>query len=1718
MNKLYNFFYAGLLLLLSVSVSAQTVTFSAANQTANQGQQICVPVSVTDFTNILGFQFSMNYNPNILQFNSIQNINLSSLDQNSFGTPGPNSSVPAGSITVGWFSGNLQGVTVPNGTVIFEVCFTVTGSTNTQFSFSGMPTSIEVTDGNENTINFNGQNASITVNGGGGGGGNPGDFILTIQDVNGQQGSQVCQTVSVQGFTDILGMQFSINYDPSILQFVSLGNFNLPGLDQNLFGFPPSTNPGTITLSWFDNSLSGVTLPDGSVIFNICFNVIGNTTTTVSFSNTPTAIEITNADEQNVPFNGENGTVTLGGGGGGGFTGFGLIIQDVNAQQGSQVCLNVSTQEFTDILGMQFSINYDPSILQFVSVGSFNLPGLDQNLFGLPPNTPPGTITLSWFDNSLNGVTLPDGSVIFNICFNVIGNTTTTVSFSNTPTAIEITDADEQNVPFNSDSGVVTIGGGGGGGQITLDLNTATGDVGDQVCLNVSVQNFTGIKTLQFSINYNPAHLQFVSVGNFNLPGLTQGQFSLPPGGTSPGQLALSWSTAEQAGVTLPNGTTIFQVCFQITGGAGSTTPVQFSNTPTPMQATNASGQNVTVNKDDGAVIVNVPLEGFFLIIEDKVVCPDDDDEFCVLVTVNDFTDILGMQFSINYNPAQLQFLSIGNFNLPGLDQNLFGLPPSTPAGTITLSWFDNSLSGVSLDDGAPIFQLCFRALGAEGSSSDIVFSGTPTAIEITNIDEQTVPFQSLSGTITVTCSAGDPLVLEAMVTNVACRNQATGAINLTVTGGVPPNYTYQWSNGATTQDISNLPAGTYSVTVTSTDGQTANGTYMVTQPATAVGVNVVTVNHVSCNGASDGSIVVAGNGGSQPYTYSWSPTSVPPVANPSNLAAFNFYRVTVTDAAGCPAVSPFIDIDEPAAIVINLNPVNINLGNDGAVNLSVSGGSGSGYTFSWSGPGNFTSTQQNISGLNNAGEYCVTVTDGTGCTKTGCVQVAERVEICNFSIIQSCDTGANGGVDITICGGTPPFTYAWTVAGGGPVISINQDLAGVAAGNYSVTVNDASGDQVVGTFEVTSTPGLTVTSTITPAGTSGNNGQISLDISGGQPGYTVNWSNGASGNPLTNLAPGEYCVTVTDQGGCTFSDCYTISSQPITLASATATNISCFGEVDGVALIQVVGGGAPFTLQFGGETYMNSTGNFEITGLSAGNYSFTVTDGTGETVNGSVTVSEPSILEVAANDINLIHDSEDTPGCTGSISLDIQGGTPPFSVSWDSGQSGAQLTALCEGNYVPTIVDSNGCTLILEEGIEVTLFKVEVLEVTGVQCLNDANGAVDLDITGGAQPYVIEWRNSNNEVVSTVADPDDLLAGDYTVVVTEPSGNSITRSVTITTQSDLSIEVEILSDFNGYDVSCPDSEDGEVRIIGVNGIGAYTYEWERGGVLVGTQATLNNAPAGLYEATVIDESGCEITEEVFLDAPPALDIIGNTQTVSCPGDKDGAIQVVIAGNPQDVFLFNWSNGSIGPNPTQLAAGSYTVTVTDINGCNSQATFEVQNPEPLEVSILSEPATDGCNGTVRVVATGGSAPYLYEWINVNAGLEVSLVTDLCPGDYFVKVRDSKGCISNPETTVGRVDDRRFPCFEERVVITPDGNGANDEFIIFCIGEFPDNFLQIYNRWGQLVYETENYDNSWSGKTKNGQDLPEGPYYYVIEFRDPDNNLVQRKGSITILRE
>ena len=554
------------------------------------------------------------------------------------------------------------------------------------------------------------------------------------------------------------------------------------------------------------------------------------------------------------------------------------------------------------------------------------------------------------------------------------------------------------------------------------------------------------------------------------------------------------------------------------------------------------------------------------------------------------------------------------------------------------------------------------------------------------------------------------PAISLDSIVDVRCGGGSDGAVYISTGAGTPP-YSYSWSNGATTEDITNVPAGTYIVTVTDNAGCTAKDTFNVNEPTPLV-IDSITKTDPSTCGASDGSATVYVSGGSTPYSYSWSPSGQT-TQTATGLAAGN-HTVTVTDAKGC-TVTGTASLSDPNAPQIALDSVvdvSCYGNSDGAIYITVSSGTPP-YTYSW----NNGATTEDITGL-SGGTYSIQVTDNSGCTATANYTVNEpdSITVTLDSIVNvKCNGNSDGAVYITVSGGTSPYSYSWSNG------SSTQDITGLSAGSYSVTITDAKGCQKnAGPYDVTEPPALVIDSISVqnPTRCNNPNGSATVYVSGGTPLYSYNWSNGDNTQTANNLTDTTYVITITDKNGCIIRDTITLQGPVISLVVDSIRDVLCNGDNSGGIFISVSGTSAPFSY-----SWSNGATTEDLNNVGAGTYVLTITDSGGCKRDTSFAISEPLPIDTSL--------SLTPPTCkdsTAEATLNISGGTPPYSVSWSDGSTGTTVS-LPPGSYTATITDNNGCKVDLNVSVPVPQ-PIATINVQEDTLIIDYGDTVSIDAT----------------------------------------------------------------------------------------------------------------------------------------------------------------------------------------------------------------------------------------------------------------------------------------------------------------------------------------------------------------------------------------------------
>jgi len=536
----------------------------------------------------------------------------------------------------------------------------------------------------------------------------------------------------------------------------------------------------------------------------------------------------------------------------------------------------------------------------------------------------------------------------------------------------------------------------------------------------------------------------------------------------------------------------------------------------------------------------------------------------------------------------------------------------------------------------------------------------------------------------------------------VHCNGDTDGYIDLSVSGGVSP-YAFDWGNGVTSQNLSNLGQGTYTVTITDANNCTKNETAVITEPVILDASTTLSDFNgygVRCHGGQQGWIDLNVTGGVTAYTFDWG--SGISTQNLDDLGAGD-YTVTITDVNNCTIVKS-ATITEPdiiqrsiAASDFNGYGVHCNGDNDGTATLSVSGGV-TPYSFYWTGG----LTTQDLSDLGQ-GNYSVTITDANNCKKYKTAEITEP-EVLNVSATVSnyngygthCHAGLHGWIELTVTGGATAYSFDW---GGGVT---TQDLDDVPKGTYTVTVTDANNCTDIESATITA-PELIqrtiVTSDYNGFGVScngGSDGSITYSVTGGVSPYSYDWGSGVTTQNRSNLGQGTYSVTVTDLNSCNKTNEATITEPDAIQINASVSDyygygVSCKGGNDGSITVTASGGVNPLSVSLSGQTYYFTQGTSTIDDLSSGNYILTVTDANLCTVTTSAEITEPA----AGIDMSgIVSNVTSYGGSNGAVNISVTGGLTAYSFNWTGSLLTEDISGLTAGIYSVTVTDLNQCTI----------------------------------------------------------------------------------------------------------------------------------------------------------------------------------------------------------------------------------------------------------------------------------------------------------------------------------------------------------------------------------------------------------------------------------------
>lgn len=895
---------------------------------------------------------------------------------------------------------------------------------------------------------------------------------------------------------------------------------------------------------------------------------------------------------------------------------------------------------------------------------------------------------------------------------------------------------------------------------------------------------------------------------------------------------------------------------------------------------------------------------------------------------------------------------------------------------------------------------------------------------------------------------------------HVQCLGDSNGLIDLAVFGATAP-YSFNWSEGSTTEDLDMLPGGTYHCSLTDANGclfQTPN--YTINEPS-LLSVAPDSLVDVRCFGEKNGYLRVKASGGAGGYSYLWNTGATS--AN-LGLVTGGLYIVTVTDANGCTAEWVGV-VSQPSSLQIEItqkqNPTCIG-SKDGSIGLIMSGGQAP-FQFQWS---------NNASGAVNtnlsAGIYRATITDAKGCTLASPSIVLSAPQLLSLSIDSLAHVGCRGGqtgyVAVSVGGAVGSLSSTWN--------GVPDDLvlSAAAAGAYVIEVSDARMCSLKDTIEIEQ-PDASISIAILElrnALCAGEpTGSVSIRASGGTPPYLFDWSNGAHTQNLPAVPAGQYSLTLVDANGCTAVLPAVSITEPLALtAQANVHDIPCFGVNTGDIQLAVGGGIAPYSYIWSTQATTQNVFN-----LPAGAYSVTVLDATGC----ANVLSDLMVIDQAVNFILepvVVQPVSCNSAGDGQLAVRVLNGTPPYQFAW-SPPIGLHTNvvaavdtakALSGGDFWVTVTDAMGCTvasalLQVEEAPNVLL---KITEIRDLVCKGDSSGQVIIDVSGGLPPYQYLWNTGMYQDTANL-----LVGGNYRVTVTDLQGCTVVSPVAVVHEpaSALQLAVQQVK---------PDpcgKHEGVIQLTLSGGVSPYDYLWSN----MASTASLNALGAGMYQLTATDNLGCTLVSPVFTieQLAPGLALADTVlMDIWCFGDSTGGIQPNIAGGTPPYQYF-WSNGAVSPAVVNVPAGLYRLTVSDGAGCFDFWNFNLLQP----ATAVSAPwAADSLlNGwSITLAPQGGIPPYEIQWDAKSGNQTGPVASGLAAGFYRVTVTDGNDCTLELGIPVGTFTSTGAPDDAIRAVLAPNPAAGYSRLWVAVPDAAPLQ-VQVFSAFGQLLIEERYQD-------------------------------------------
>jgi gliding motility-associated-like protein len=901
-----------------------------------------------------------------------------------------------------------------------------------------------------------------------------------------------------------------------------------------------------------------------------------------------------------------------------------------------------------------------------------------------------------------------------------------------------------------------------------------------------------------------------------------------------------------------------------------------------------------------------------------------------------------------------------------------------------------------------------------------------------------------------------------------------------------------------------------------------------------------------TCASLNDGLIFIKPFGG-QPdtngfYTIKWLNFPIVLQDSTSTISGLSEgkYCVEIIDSQGCSKQFCY-ELENFRTYNLTKTTEDISCHGDstGLINVTVNLSNGFGqppYQYNWESTNNFQqNNQSNTTTLSKlkAGIYSLTLTDDDGCTVSLSEEISEPDPI-SPTLEMTTPIACFGGVGTfsvtNISGGISNF-FQYKIDDN-PNFLNSSTLSQLSAGQYDITIRETqTGCLWDSSFAILEPPIIALDSLVSVPQTCKDllDGGIQFKVSGGtlNPGGFYNIDIDNIGSFQTNkidtigLKTGTYEIFVTDANGCILVENIEVELLKKLSLDTSIEPVSCFGDETGKILATIITDGIPNTEPFSFDWTGLPSGNFPfnnnntsfVDNLPAGTYSLIANDIDGCEISDTFQITEPQKLESMTVDFGdascpLVND--------GFAVVNAMGGIPPYQYSWNTNTPPNSPVAnqLFAESYTVTITDSKDCSVAHTVQIGAGLPpSIELISIENESCSSPSDGSATVAVSGGNPDYNFLWSTSPPQTDSVAV---DLTAGNYEVTVSDQKG--CTASLMVEILSDILPEITLLENDT---LICFGDSTGQVEVVVNSNALPLSYEWSNNDTL----PVINNLAAGIYYLTVTDNKQCKIRDSVFVYEPTLIEaIIPQPELPKCTGDNTFLTVSDASGGNGMPFFFSINgddNYEIGTS-VSIEPNTYLVSIMDAEGCKIDTMITVEerpeltlNIEAQTISLCEEiPLKMFISDPGRIAKEGA-----VKWEILEGSDGILSCTDctnpiLFPGDdieyhLIVEVVDTNGCQVSQSVDFNRI---QIPD-----LFTPNGDGVNDFFEIRVCNNLQsfDNELIVFNQWGDVVYETENYSNDWRGDFK-GKDLPEASYYFVFKIEVSDR-IIERKGRIAILR-